>query len=263
MNELFSALSKTPDLFKLAENIFEREFNLSIEDYYLNPFDNCSIEIRYMLDKIKKKLVDAVIREVTKDYTLTINTSDIPEELMEDFDAVLLADYIKKQFLSRADEIAFEQILAKARELLPRRWDRDIEIDEIVQKNRLVLRCYLDWSYSVPILYYFCEKLTALERLTYVVLEGKKPSKTHQMAIAYKYQQCGTYEEILKRKEFYGPIKTTKIHKNGKLYVWFKSENDARRIAEVLLKKKAWTDLIAEHGNRCPAFRAGSSACKQ
>jgi len=242
LNDLYERISAFPELIRLAEKIVQNEFNLS--NNYENPLNWADRKIEDVIDEIRDNMVHLVIGEVMKGYNVSVDSSKIKELAKNNgFDAFAIAKYLEKKYLSRADEIAFQQILERAQKFLPTIYEgfenRMPDVEEIVKKNRLILRHYgMDWGLDTgPYLYNFLSDAEALEKLIRVVLLKEEPSKAHSGHISSAYLNANG-RDALERKELYTVIKAIKIHKNHKVIIWLESEEDARRVAEVLLGKK-------------------------
>lgn len=239
LNHLWERFRAIPELVRLAHEIVMVEFDL--EDEYKSPFD-LEYEIENLANKVEKSLTNFVVKLVVGSLNVSVDVDEVYRRFKGNFNAVEIAKYVETEYLSRADDLAFEEILEKARRLLPHaviiESDPDTKVVKILKKNKLVLQCYLDWGFGKPHMFDFLEAASALEMLARVVLKGAKPSRAGAWAIHKAYWNDSTAEEVLQKKELTGPIGAVKVHKNGNVYFWFESEEDARRVAEVLIYGK-------------------------
>ena len=235
LNSLWERVKAVPGIVGLAHEIVMAEFDLKNE--YESPFD-LKYEIGNLADKIERSLANFVVRLVVGDLNVRVKVDEVYERFKGNFNAVEIARYVENAYLSRADDLAFKEILEKARGLLPysvrNESDPDTKVAKILKKNKLVLEYYLDWSFGKPLMYGFLEAASALEKLARV-LGGEKPSKVEAW-MTRAYWNDSTAEEVLQKKKLAGPVTAVKVHKNGKVYFWFESVEDARKVAEVLVR---------------------------
>lgn len=233
-NELFSRVSGMKRTLQDAEAQFKDVFGL--EDY-LNPFHK-SPDLENLMDHIKENLIKFLAARVAE-VREVVDVEEVYKEFKDkDFNAFAIRDFVKERYDGRADELALESLEEAAGRLVPYTWqDEKRKPAEIRDGRKLKLRCYLDWGLGGrPLnLYELCDRLMALERFARVVVNGMKPG----VAIGFHPSVGPRYyrmrEELLKKQEFIaGVIRTTKLHKNGSLYVWLGNEGDARKLADAL-----------------------------
>ncbi len=242
LNHLWERFKAIPEMIRLAHGIVMAEFDL--ENEYESPFD-VEYEIKNLADKVEKDLTKFVVRLVVGGLNVSVNVDEVYGRFKGKFNAVEIAKYVETEYLSRADDLAFKHTLEKARELLPYSVrnsysyeedpDAKLKLAKIQKKNKLVLQYHLDWGFGAPVMYGFLEAAPALEKLARIVLKGEKPSTVRALDITHAYWNNTTAEEVLQKKELAGPIQAVKVHKNGNVYFWFESEENARKVAEVLI----------------------------
>lgn len=237
LNRLWERIKATSDIIRLAHETMKAEFDL--ENNYESPFDE-AFNQETLIEKMEEKLINFVIRLMTKGLNVPVRTYDVYTRFKGNFDAVEVARYVEENYLNRADELAFEKILEQARRLLPYSLIHEEPgkiIEGILEKNRLVLNFYMDWSVSgTPYkLHDFTDATAALLKLAKIVLMDATPSKVRADEVYSKYWYSNSEGEVLEKKEFFGPITAVKVYKNGKVRFWFESEEAARKVAEVLV----------------------------
>ena len=206
--------------------------------------------IEQQIKYAKSKLIDLAIERILDEYDVkNVSISDKDKESFKekDFDENAIKEHIVENYIKKADELAFKEILSRARELVPRFW-KDYEprkptIDDIVKNKKLVLRVYwyfehLDWN--------TIQSLNALEKLMYVVVMNTRPSQAEArigkilniMRDSQGYAQARHYIYVN------GVIDSFRIYKNGKAEFRFRKEEDAKKVAEVLLSENINYDEI-------------------
>ena len=206
--------------------------------------------IEQQIKYAKSKLIDLAIERILDEYNVkNVSISDKDKESFKekDFDENAIKEHIVENYIKKADELAFKEILSRARELVPRFW-KDYEprkptIDDIVKNKKLVLRVYwyfehLDWN--------TIQSLNALEKLMYVVVMNTRPSQAEArigkilniMWDSQGYAQARHYIYVN------GVIDSFRIYKNGKAEFRFHKEEDAKKVAEVLLSENINYDEI-------------------
>jgi len=237
LNNLWERVKVIPEIVELAHRITMAEFDLS--EVYGSPF-NEGYKLAEVVDEIEENLIKFVITRTTAGLNLRVNFYDVHSKFKGSFDAVKVAEYIEKEYLTRADDLAFQELLENARELIPYsiRDEKDPQaaLAEIHKKNRLVLRHHILWDLTTPYTHDFLTRATALEKLAKVVLWGHSPSTVRAYGVQNAYWYDSSTGEVLQKKEiFNSPIVAVKVYRNGKALFWFASEDDARKVAEVLV----------------------------
>ena len=194
--------------------------------------------------------VDGAVREVREkilSYTISRMTESLDSVSSEDFQELkekyseLDTDLYEfkrevKRALEKADEMALKNILEKARKLLP--YDKS----EVVRGRKLVLR------HSVKVednflhnTYDFVTSIRALHKLALVVARNVRPSRKFHSSVATYYWNLDFERDraaaFLRKAEFEGVITAVRPYKNGKLEVWFESEEVAKKVADALLEQ--------------------------
>ncbi|RLF90977.1 hypothetical protein DRN43_00605 [Thermococci archaeon] len=159
------------------------------------------------------------------------------------FDAKTLFEILKEKYLDNAEEIAFSQILDKARRCVNDRvYDDEIEgwrpvkPEEIVKNSTLILHRYADEYYPQA----FIDDFSAVEKLIRIIA-GK------ETAIKAKIPFTSTvlFKEMVFDRNIWGkhqgnlstyPIMSVTVHKNGKVKVRLTSSTIAKKVAEKLLE---------------------------
>jgi len=199
-------------------------------------------ELERAIAKAKERLVDlAVKRTLEKHNIRNVQVSDeVKKKFLdgEEFDEEEIEKYIRENFVKNADELAYGEILRKAKNLLPLSWERKLKVSDIVKGNKLFLRLW--WNYG-NISLNSAEEIFALEQLIHVVLGKAKPSKVELSAVnMYRtIDSFRTYHEEFSQARKYTYtnkwIDGFRIYKNGKFEIRFKKESYAKKIAKALI----------------------------
>jgi len=244
LNYLYAQALSILDIIDNATKQFKKAFD--VKDY-LNPFDK-RFDVKRLVKSIRNSLVRFAIEEINQTNTPIDDKGVIKflnEELGElGFDAIVLKKHIEEEYLSRADELSLEEITRKALRFMPicygKKGIRVPKLNELVKKDRLFLRYYINWSYDIPFLFDFLRDVLALEQFIYIVVRRARPSTVKGGFINSAYWNARTQEQVLERKLIPSRIiESTKIYKNGKFEIQFTKEAYARKVARALIRAEA------------------------
>lgn len=239
LNEAYTKIATIPKQVEEAEIILVENFEFK-EDYY-NPL-HCYDSAKLLIE-LRGKLINYVIRTITKSVNYEINEREIYEHINNtlgelSFDAQAIINYISENYEAKADELSLKTIKNKMHSLVPHihgsGWAmRKPEMDELLKKDTLILRCYLSWEYRFNY-NEFMERMSAFEKYVSIELVGAKPSETEAR---YFNQAYSSYDDNgLGIRNMGGSFyQSVQIHKNGTLRVRFKS-GYAERIAKAILR---------------------------
>jgi len=240
IDDLWRKVQGISDIVKEVNNRY-REF-FKEEEWKPTLINDYNVQL--LITNAKGKLIDLAISHILSNYEI-INVF-IPDNVKRDLLKEKGFSYVKvkeaiKEYIENADDLAYRNLLADARSLLPTIWEegkgvREPRIDEIVKKKKLILRIW--WTYG-SVSYNSLESLIALEKIMFMILGKEKPSKVATMGLVFQikswrgadYDQVRTYHFNNKY------IEKFRIYKNGKLEITFKKELYAKKVAEALLKK--------------------------
>lgn len=253
----FLEIAKVTDSVEQAEGEYKKA-NPECEDYN-NPF--CQDDILDGIKKLREKLIDLVIGNTKKTHcpNLELDTKQTKEKLENInswsgkkgkflFDAQIIEDFIKSEYLPNADEQTIKQLLEQTKTLLPHiskkdgYWGTANEPGDIQQGNKLRLRAWVQNSYSPDRLNLYdrgAQGLLALDKLIQIVLEGIKPQEA----------RTGIIGELLSRHEntagdFFrlhklnngGAMVKIRAFKNNNFDIEFETEEKAFQLAELLIR---------------------------
>ncbi len=219
-----------------------REFNTEqgITEDYAGPFRQLH-ELESLVKEVRKNLIYFLVRHLNTELcpNVTISEEDIEKQLTEKFgelgfSAHFIHHHIQANFVTRSDALSREEILTKARHLLPSRWDnhgrRKPTLDELVKGRKLTLQAYMDSYYPNS-----RDGLTALEKLAKIVLDDEDPTTVSADKISTIYWQK-TGDDYYRTHELQGKnIEKVRAHKNHKFLIYFTDEEKARKVAQALL----------------------------
>lgn len=217
---------------------FQREEGL--EEDYLSPF-NKTYELKNLVEKIKDDLLGYVVRKLNKRRcpNITIEIGPLRKELIEKFGELgfsmrFVSGYIGSHYVAHSESLSRREILDKARHLLPSIWLKDaygkkkLVTEDIQDKQKLVLHAYLDSFYGNT-----HDALRALDKLIGIVLDNLPAAKVVDYDLADVFRGDPYSTHLIGGDSH---IEKVRAYKNGKLFIYFKTEEKARRVAEALLK---------------------------
>jgi len=202
-------------------------------------------KVEELVKKAKRGLVELAVRLTFERHgvnNITVEESVVDKLTEGDFDEENISAYIKENYVAKADELAFSEILNEARGLVPTFWDeqgwrRDATVEDLVKGRRLRLQVY--WSYG-NLSYHSEGEIIALEKLIGIVLGGKKPSNIglgqgSMHSLLWKWRTLEPYSQARKYVYVTDYINSFRVYKNGKFEIEFKKEEYARKVAEALI----------------------------
>ncbi len=222
-----------------------RQFNLQqgITEDHLGPF-NKGYELHRLIAQVRKDLIWFLVKKFNGQFcpNVTIDPSEIEKQLTEKFgelgfSADFIHHYIQANFVTCSVALSREEILEKARHLLPTLWAdhgrREPTLDDILKGRKLILNAYMD-SYASNTR----EGLTALGKLAKIVLDHEDPTTVTGDEISSIYWQLSG-DEFYRTHELHNSnIEKVRAHKNNKFLVYFKDEEKARKAATALLREE-------------------------
>ena len=219
-----------------------KEFNAEqgITEDYSGPF-NQRYELERLVAHVRKNLIYFLVRQLNTELcpNVTISEEGIEKELTEKFgelgfSADFIFHHIQANFATRSVTLSREEILAKARYLLPSLWDnhgsRKPTLDELVKGRKLVLQAYMDSYYPNS-----RTGLTALEKLAKIVLDDEDPTTVSADKISTIYWQKSGDDYYRTHELQDKNIEKVRAHKNNKFLVYFRDEEKAQKVAKALL----------------------------
>lgn len=221
-----------------------REFNTEqgITDDYRGPFHK-GYELENLIADVRKNLISFLVQKLNTELcpNVTIIASDIDKQLTEKFgelgfSADFIHHHIQANFVTRSAALSEEEILTKARHLLPILWDhserKKLTLDDILKGRKLVLNAYMESYYANS-----RDGLTALEKLVKIVLDDEDPTTVSADKISTIYWQK-TGDDYYRTHELQDKnIEKVRAHKNNKFLIYFKDEEKARKVATALLEE--------------------------
>ncbi len=222
-----------------------REFNLQqgITEDYLGPF-NKDYELHRLIAEVRKDLIWFLVKKFNGQFcpNVTVDAVEIEKQLTEKFgelgfSADFIHHYIQANFVTRSVALSREEILEKARHLLPTLWAdhgrRELTLDDILKGRKLILNAYMESYYPNT-----REGLTALGKFAKIVLDHEDPTTVTGDEISSIYWQLSG-DELYRIRELHdNNIEKVRAHKNNKFLVYFKDEEKARKVATALLRKE-------------------------
>ena len=210
-----------------------------IEEDYYSPFHK-DYELKNIIEKIREELIQFTVRKEQSTHcpNLTIDIPDLRDKLDRKygelgFSSTFIASYIKRKYLTKSDKLSYNEVLEEAKKLLPVLWGdhgrKKVKLEDIHEKNRLTLRLYREGYF-----YYNHKPLAAIEKLTKILIDGVSPTTVQ----AYFLPPCFSS----RAEDLYGTHKTydenivkARNFKNGKLILYFKNEETAKKVGKALV----------------------------
>jgi len=213
-----------------------------ITEDYLGPF-NQRHELERLVADVRKNLISFLVEKLNAQLcpNVTINASDIEKQLTEKFgelgfSADFIHHHIQANFVTRSATLSYEEILTKAKYLLPSLWDnhgrRKLTLDELVKGRKLVLNAFIESCYPNS-----REGLTALEKFAKIVLDDEDPTRvsSDEISTIYWHKRGDDYYRTYELQD--KNIDKVRAYKNNKFLIYFKDEEKARKVATALLEE--------------------------
>ena len=258
LNQVFDKVRS--NIFSNRSDVYALTKQLEMNERY-DPFDEVFRKFGEALDALREKLSaeyeSLVHRALIPNVNLEkYNFADLMKKFETDhFDAFIIAGELKTLFDQRAT-VSLNQILNDARSLLPNvsdksrlasgspEWAPASKPEHIVKGRRLELRFHRFHIYGgnddhasvdsegIP-------QVAGIDQLSRVILGGADPG-TVESTIPEILFRTRTATELFKKISIGGssPIVAIRIFKSGRFDVAYASEEDARRVAEVLVGSK-------------------------
>lgn len=244
LNAVWNEIKKLREGVNRINDIYKKE---SGYDFHL--ISEYSVE--QMIKEARSQLVELAVKKTLEKYNIhNVSVSVEDKEKFEEgeFDEKCIENYIVKRYIGNADELAFKEIVSQARELLPALWDgidrKELKVEDIVKNKKLVLRVY--WNYEF-LDWRCCGYINALDKLINIIIKGEKPSCVSAGMGDMVYSASTHSADFAQAKPYVydnGVVKSLRIYKNGKLEVQFYREEDAKKVAEVLVSNNIDYDKV-------------------
>jgi len=221
------------------------EFNTEqgITEDYLGPF-NQRHELERLVADVRKNLIHFLVQKLNTQLcpNVTISASDTEKLLTQKFgelgfSAHFIHHHIQANFVTRSATLSHQEILTKARYLLPSLWDkhgrREPTLDDILKGRKLVLNAFIESGYPNS-----REGLTALEKFAKIILDDEDPTtvSADEISTIYWHKRGDDYYRTYELQD--KNIEKVRAHKNNKFLVYFTDEEKARKVAKALLREE-------------------------
>ena len=213
------------------------------EEKYWTPFSDYQVTIAKAAKEFREKLIDRTIRFYHKRH---LPNAEIPAsykfvELMDEavgedrFRASVIEGWFKEQ-RAKGAETSLETMKASARGLRP--WHVK-ELDQLVKGRYLTLRAHT-WSSSFGhTVSRTNDELVALEKLIEIALNDADPVNVTGTGVFTNHTRQSWYGRedgfYSKQSPFDPDVKSFRFFKNGNLKIEFKTNEDAEKVARLLL----------------------------
>jgi hypothetical protein len=194
-----------------------------------------------VVSELRTKLIKFVIAEITENVNYEVDGraiyNHVNAELGEHgFDAQIIVDFITEQYEAHADELSLKAIKKRVRVLRPHfiedGEERVPELNELVKKDTLTLRCYLSWLPSMDYIR-FVSGVTAFEQYVRIDVLNELPGKVKAWQIAREYTSADG--GLGARKIVSDIFESAQLYKNATVRIRFKA-GYAERIAKAILR---------------------------
>jgi hypothetical protein len=272
LNEIFGTISNINKIVKVAKEDMATEFEIKEKNRWENPIETETYDIEQAIERMRKNTIRFTVAKICSKPNFKINNEEVVEYINgklgeKGFDAREIRDYIKREYLDNADELALKEINENATKLLPvilvesppypPYGTKKIELKDIlVGGNRkkepcmLKLHAYLGWGNYFVDMNSFCEEVAAFEKLIDITLAETPPSEAHGDVIntiywnaRYNHSAESDQERekiLLERYYTYRSewIEWVKLYKNSRFDVKFRKAEDALKVATALIEAK-------------------------
>ena len=216
------------EYMRLREQV-ARELVIPEDESWRNPLSSHYV-FQDILRETRKALIDLTIQEFQDENpNLKIDTSKLYEHLnnvmQDDFKEQVILSWLKEEYSGKERELSLKNIIENARKLMGH---------DGLHGKRIKLELWLTLSYSGTVFSYDLEKINAVEKLAKIILENADPRTVEGNEISKRVFLAREDFIFKKHKLFTGPIKSFRLYKNGRLDLEFKTEEDARKVYEVM-----------------------------
>ena len=260
LNEVYELLERIPTTAELAKEKIAKEFGIVEEDSWDNPIS--TYDVKNYVDRTREAMIHFAVKKICPaPINFKIDADKVIEHINETvgdkcFDSREVRDYIKREYIDKADELALKEIKYNATKLLPPIWvdhrKKNVDIADILtgeNKNNgacgLKLYAYIGWKYSFIDMGSFYNKVGAFEKLIDITMSGVLPSEARGEIISTIYwnvkhlsSDVNNEEEELLRRHHTGTsswVKWVKLFKNGRFDVEFRRHEDALKVGNALI----------------------------
>jgi hypothetical protein len=244
INESYKMIADIPGKFEGAQAFLAEGF--TFKETYYNPLHTHNTGD--LVQELREALIKFTIEKIAENTNYTINTKEVTDYIngtlgRSGFDAVAIKDYVNKHYKAKEDELSLIEIKKGVNSLTPNFWKdyrhRTPELSDLVKKNTLTLRCWLNWSYHWDY-HGFIKKINAFEQYVKIELLGEKPAKVKawQIKREYSYNEIGLgvhkidNGSVPKEQQIFEAVQ---LHKNGSLRIRFKPGH-AEKIGKALIR---------------------------
>ena len=259
INEVYETLGSIPIAAELAKEKISREFDIAEDDSWSNPID--TYDAKNYFNRTREKMIRFAVKQMCPvQRNFKIDADKVVEYIDalgkdEYFDVKTIQDYVKKEYIDKADELSFKEIKNNATRLLPTIWTdherRNVEIADILtggnKKNSaraLKLHADVGWEYSFIDTNDFYDKVGAFEKMIDITISGALSSEARKGVISTIYQSvrcmpnADEKEKELLKRHYTGAshlVEWTKLFKNGRFDVKFRRHEDALKVGNALI----------------------------
>jgi len=242
-NRQYETVRAFIDTLEVVETWFGNRFGIT--EKYSNPFHK-GYELERFVEELGRGLIAFFVNRIREAEcpNVEISPSTIQEMLKgkngeSKFDAVAIQEYIRKNFVAKSRELSINRILEEARHLLPTFWEnqgrRDATVADILRGKQLHLRAYTHDLMELELHWDTSKYIAALEKIVKIVLDNENPVTVQSGGLSRLVSQdrkCFRFVMYVDRH-----MEGARFYKNGKMVLYMKSPEKARKVAEFLVKK--------------------------
>lgn len=237
LDKMFNEIASVQETLQNHAAVFKEKTG---KDDIFNPFEK-TYDLEKFLKDLRNNLLYFLKNEMTKNMqNIPINMESFTADYTNNFGIVLNAEVaasmLYEQYIVPGRSLAYNDILRKAKRLLPRRIEQNQpgeKLDLILSNITLKLTVALDTFLEPVIDSASRDNIIAFDRLIAIIIdrepaESAKPEGLSDLILKRK-NVVGTYSCNLKH------VSQVRIFKNQKMHVTFKSQDRALKIAKALI----------------------------
>lgn len=237
VDEYYEEMTAMLERLKRVNEDFNKDEG--IEEDYMGPFNKMH-ELEGMVRKIRDDLLEYEVRKLNKSRcpNVTIEIAPLKEKLIEKFGDLgfnmkFISGYIGTHYVAHSEGMSRMEILIKAKHLLPVIWRsgpygrKKLTVEDIVDGRKLVLHAYMDSIYGNT-----RDGVIALDKLIRMTLDDLPAAKVVSYSLLHVFRLAPYSTHEMSDDH----IEKMRAYKNHKLFIYFKTEEKAQRVAEALLK---------------------------
>jgi len=238
--------------FVQSEYTFGEKWTLKNE--YQSPYrGSMKGDLERFIENFRKELIEFIVGKVRENECPNVDISqDVVLRTMneklgsEGFDAKTVAQYIRDNFVKKAEDLSIAQLMARVENLIPRfvkkedgSWPkaRPATADDLVEGRKLKLHIWTYPGYKGTELHYEAAgHIAALGKIIQIVLVEADPVTVGDEVFASLLSLIqADRAKCFRRIDTGTPVEWVQFFKNGRFDLLFAASEWARRVAEFIV----------------------------